>query len=472
MKQSSRTFLNAAIILTGSLSVMPLLQSAGILNKGADRGGEGTSVSADEIASTAPTSSWIPHWFPKAPLLPPPTGGVIRVGTAEELLTAVDHIQPGGTILLTEGHYRLPRVMILQGKKGITLRSASGDPARTILSGQGWDSQARGDDILHIARCEGVTIADLSFTDCRSYGIKVEAENAPKDIHIYNCRFRDIGVRAIKGSAGQDPNVRAVKGSVRYCTFENTKVPPADWLFGGDYIAAIDMMALEDWTFSDNVFRNIRGRNGGGRAAIFVWVRSRGVVVERNFILDCDRGVAFGNPGQSTANLAGEQLVYVADGVIRNNFIAGGPDCGIELWYTDRTKVQHNTIWRPERNWRRGIRIGTGTTQTEVVNNLVHGEILLEGGEAHLRTNLTGKLEPYFEDPASGNLTLTPAAARAIDQGVPLPDVTEDIRRRARGQRPDLGAWEFEAGDPSAAGAAPATSPANASVRYTVPETP
>jgi len=25
-------------------------------------------------------------------------------------------------------------------------------------------------------------------------------------------------------------------------------------LFGGDYIAAIDMMALEDWTISDNVF--------------------------------------------------------------------------------------------------------------------------------------------------------------------------------------------------------------------------
>ena len=112
-----------------------------------------------------------------------------------------------------------------------------------IPSGQGWDSQARGDDILHIARCEGVTIADLSSTDYRPYGIKVEAKNVPQDIHIHVCRFRDIGVRAIKGSVGQDPKVRAVKGSVRYCVFENTKVPPADWLFGGDYIAAIDMSA-------------------------------------------------------------------------------------------------------------------------------------------------------------------------------------------------------------------------------------
>jgi hypothetical protein len=51
------------------------------------------------------------------------------------------------------------------------------------------------------------------FADCRSYGIKVEAERAPQDIHIYECRCRDIGVRAIKGSAGQHPNIRAVKGS-------------------------------------------------------------------------------------------------------------------------------------------------------------------------------------------------------------------------------------------------------------------
>ena len=287
-----------------------------------------------------------------------------------------------------------------------------------------------------------MTIADLTFTDCHSYGIKVEAENAPKNIRIYNCHFRDIGVRAIKGSAGQDPNIRAVKGSVRYCSFENTKVPAADWLFGGDYISAIDMMALQDWTFSDNVFRNIKGRNGGGRAAIFIWVRSRRVVVERNLIVDCDRGVAFGNPGQSTANTAGERLAYVSDGVIRNNFISGGPDCGIELWHSERIKVFNNTIWRPEQNWSRGIRVGTGTSRTEIANNLVHGEIRLDGGEAQIHHNLARRLEGYFVDPASGNLAVTPAATGVVDQGMSLPEVIDDIRGRPRTGRPDLGAWE------------------------------
>lgn len=384
----------------------------------------------------------VPNWFQKAPPLAPQQGPVVRVANVDELLRAINDVADGSTILLADGNYKFPRPGVLTGRKRVAIRGASGNPEKVILSGRGWDSGAKNDDILHIGRCEGVTIADITFADCRSYGVKVEAENGPKDVHIYNCRFRDIGVRAVKGSAGQDPNVRAVKGSVRYCQFENTKVPPADWLYGGDYISAIDMMALEDWTFSDNVFRNIKGRSGGGRAAIFIWVRSRRVVVERNLIVNCDRGIAFGNPGQSTANTAGEQLVYVADATIRNNFIAGGPDCGIELWYARGVKVYHNSIWRPERNWSRGIRVGTGTTQTDIANNLVHGEIRLEGGQANLRNNLASRLDGYFVDPSLGNLVLTLSATNAIDRGLTLTDVKEDIRQRPRATQPDLGAWE------------------------------
>ena len=232
------------IFVAASLISNAWIQSAGRKGKNGDRVVNAAIMVAGEMQSAAPVSQPFPLWFPKAVPLPTPQGEVILAATVDDMFTAVEHLRPGGTILLADGHYRLPRVIILEGKKDFTIRSAAGDPARVSLIGRGWDSEAKGDDILHIARCEGVTIADLTFTDCRSYGIKVEAENAPKDIRIYNCWFRDIGVRAIKGSAGQDPNVRAMKGSVRYCHFENTKVPPSDWLFGGDYIAAIDMMAL------------------------------------------------------------------------------------------------------------------------------------------------------------------------------------------------------------------------------------
>jgi hypothetical protein len=104
--------------------------------------------------------------------------------------------------------------------------------------------------------------------------------------------------------------------------------------------------------------------------------------------------------------------------------------------------VLHNSIWRPEENWSRGIRVGTGTTRTEIVNNLVHGEIRLEGGEARLSHNLAQRLEGYFVNPEAGNLELTAEATGAVGQGKPLPEVTEDIRGRPRSNRPDLGAWE------------------------------
>jgi hypothetical protein len=59
-------------------------------------------------------------------------------------------------------------------------------------------------------------------------------------------------------------------------------------------------------------------------------------VFGNNLIINCDRGVAFGNTGRSTANVTGERLAYVDDGVIR---------------------------------------IGTGTSGADIVNNLVHGQI-------------------------------------------------------------------------------------------------
>ena len=57
-------------------------------------------------------------------------------------------------------------------------------------------------------------------------------------------------------------------------------------------------------------------------------------------MVDCDRGVSFGNPGQSTANQTGAPLRYVSEGIIQNNLVTGGADCGIELWHVEGIKVR------------------------------------------------------------------------------------------------------------------------------------
>src|SRR5213594_1853560 len=84
-------------------------------------------------ARAATESPPVPSWLAKAPRLPAPLGEVIRVATADELLAAVDRVRQGGTIVLSDGEYKVPRVIVLNEKKKITMRSASADPAKVIL---------------------------------------------------------------------------------------------------------------------------------------------------------------------------------------------------------------------------------------------------------------------------------------------------------------------------------------------------
>ena len=72
--------------------------------------GGARGLGVHEEVLTPPTQPW----FPKAPPLPAPAGQVIRVATVEELFRAAEHVEPGGTILLADGHYLMPRYFELR----------------------------------------------------------------------------------------------------------------------------------------------------------------------------------------------------------------------------------------------------------------------------------------------------------------------------------------------------------------------
>lgn len=368
----------------------------------------------------------------------------VEVSTVEELRAAVTNAQDGDAILVADGTYEVDGPLEFYGKKNVLLRGASGDPSKVVLRGRSWDTVDHQDDILRIGDCESITVAHLTFAECHAYGIKVEAEHDPKDIHIYDCRFRNIATRAIKGSTSKTGV--ASGGSIRYCDFENTKVPPGDWQFDGNYISAIDMMALEDWTVADNTFRGIKGATGGGRAAIFLWVRSKRLTVERNVIVDCDRGIALGNPSGSTNFVEG--IRHAEDSICRNNVIRAGKDTGIELSWVDDVKIYHNSIYRDDPDGR-GIRAIQKVGRLDIANNLVRGRILIEEDDApvQMRHNVVGELDGVFRDPKSADLRLTESAAEAIDAGVALGEVGEDFGGTRREDPPDVGAWERKGSD-------------------------
>ena len=91
-------------------------------------------------------ADWAPEWVNPHPL-PPPSGEIIRVATADALLAAGDRIGPGATLLLAPGEYRLPRPLVLEGKTNIVLRGENGNAGEVTLRGQGWDRGGEDDDL-------------------------------------------------------------------------------------------------------------------------------------------------------------------------------------------------------------------------------------------------------------------------------------------------------------------------------------
>jgi hypothetical protein len=363
----------------------------------------------------------------------------LNVRTVEELALGVRNALPRDTLLLSEGTYALKGYIQIDGKQDLTLASLSGDASKTVIRGKGFASMDGADDLLRIGSSKRISILNLGFQECHSYGIKLEAEKNPEDIVIRGCRFSQIGTRHIKGSTR--PGTVALRGEITRCHFQNTSVPGADWQFEGDYIAAIDLMALDGWRISDNTFKDVKGRNGSGRAAIFIWVGSRNVTVERNNIVGCDRGIAFGNPSPSTNGAE----THVSNSVARNNFIVVGPDAGIELAWVKDVQILHNSVWRSDVGGR-GIRSIEKIDGARIANNLVRGRLLMTGAET-LEGNVSGALDGAFRNPATGDLHLLPGASMAIDKGVAVEGAAEDYDgdRRPSGKAPDVGADEYGA---------------------------
>jgi len=308
-----------------------------------------------------------------------------------------------------------------------------------VIRGAGFENRESGFDLLVIHGCANTTVAHLTFKETPTYGVKLENTHYEgrglENISIYDCRFANCGTRMVKGTGGE--GVPVVGGSIRYCAFENTKVPPRTWLFEGDYISAIDCMRLVDWTISDNYFANIKGANGGGRGAVFVWVESARVVTERNVFVGCDRSICYGNPSGSDF---GPPSFHMTDGVIRNNFVVAGADKGIEVCWADGVDVCHNTVladvgkgWAIHCHWRE-------LRDVQVRSNLVRGQVLGDEDMVASGDLTKGVEDAWFADVAGGNLHLTDLGSRSVAQRPQIDECCQDFDGEPRVGRTLVGA--------------------------------
>ncbi|MCP4433027.1 MAG: hypothetical protein GY806_18800, partial [Gammaproteobacteria bacterium] len=157
-------------------------------------------------------------------------------------------------------------------------------------------------------------------------------------------------------------------------------------------------------------------------------------VVERNKIIDCDRGIGFGlgNNGH-------------IGGIIRNNMVYTTRDVGIGLESSSNTKVYNNTVYSTnyfdsiEYRW-------PATTGVEITNNLTNLPVEnRDGASASVQNNIITAQSSWFVDVTSGDLHLSSPIPNVIDQGFTLAEVTDDIDKESRpnGNGYDIGADEY-----------------------------
>ena len=397
------------------------------------------AVTSNPLVKSPPAKPW----FPIAPPLPAPVGEVIKVSNNAELFEAVKRVKPGGTILVADGHYMLPQLLLIQ-TDNVTLRSASGQREKVVLDGGGTLGELVG-----LSRCSGVTIADLTVQNVRWNGIKINSDTNVQKATIYNCVIHNIWQRGVKGVAVPKANremMRPTGCRIQYCLFYNDRPKqfsddPADTPqnFGGDYIGGIDTMYAKNWVISDNVFIGIQGRTRSARGAIFMWHHAEDCIIERNIIIDCDSGICLGNSHRA------DSTVHCTGFIVRNNFITRAPENGILADYTRDCKILNNTVYDPQSRLGRLIRVVHDNDGLVVANNLICGPRIRNESESKITftQNLEKDISRFLVAPLEGDLRLTAGATDAIDQAIPLPDVTEDLERKPRGNKPDIGAYEF-----------------------------
>jgi len=355
---------------------------------------------------------------------------VITVSTSEELHNTISSAQPGYTILITDGTYIINNNYFMITVDSITIGSVSGHPESVVIDGDGMN----GDDYGFIILSNNVTVSNITIQNVR-YNCIFTTENTD-GLHVNNCVLRDAGefFLYISWSNASSPSEN---GIVENCIFE---YPAGSGV--QSYIGGINGNFCKDWIIRNNVFKSIRSPSIGSTAyAILFWNDSDNTLVEKNRIIDCDRGIGFGIGMQGNSG-----------GIIRNNLIyqrniIENDQKGISLESSPYTQIYNNTIYF-EQDIISSIEYRFNTSnEIYIVNNLTNKPILARDDASGTDTNnVTIALPSWFRDLTTGYLHLSSdTLSEFIDQGIAISGLFEDFDGdiRPQGLGIDIGADEY-----------------------------
>lgn len=365
-------------------------------------------------------------------------GATHTVATEPQLRTAVQNLVAGDTVLVADGTYTLTDTLYVRAAN-VTIRGQSGQRARVVVQGDAMSATARVGNVFRV-ESDGVRIQDLTLQRCRWHLIQITGDQDTDGLTVSNCVLRDSYEQMLKGSI--DPantSVASDRGLVENCLFEYTAGIGPQWYIGG-----IDVHGGRDWIVRGNTFRNIISPNTAvAEFAVHFWNNSADNLVERNVIVDCDRGIGFGLGDRGNSG-----------GIIRNNMISHAnrgqyTDAGIALANSPGSQVVGNTVYSDHAfPWAIEYRF-TATQNVRIADNLTNRPILArDGASGSVGTNVTNATASWFVAPAAGDLHLASRIASVVDAGVAVAGLVTDIDGQARPQGAgiDIGADELVSG--------------------------
>jgi hypothetical protein len=368
-------------------------------------------------------------------LLHPAAASARVVSNAAELADAIAQANSGGDRLieLSDGEYYLDSGMWVSAS-GVTVRGLSGNRDAVQILGQGMDG-----GVSHVfwAAASDFTVRDVTLGNVANHAVQVHGDMGVSNFQMINCRVIDTGEQMLKVSYDPArPDLRATNGLVEGCLFEFTAGIGNQWYTGG-----IDAHQSTGWIIRSNTFRGIRSpADDVAEFAVHFWSDSVDTIVEKNLIINCDRGIGFGLGDRGHRG-----------GVIRNNIIyhdssEGFADVGIGLESATGAMVYNNTVYQ-EHSYPRAIEYRFGSTSgCYIANNLVNRSIgSRDGGQADLQSNITNAQAGWFRDVAAGDLALNGRIGEVVDRGVGIEGLVDDFfgTSRPQGAGIDIGANEY-----------------------------
>lgn len=364
------------------------------------------------------------------------SAGKVTVATAADLQNAVAAANSTGgntTILLQDGTYTVTNTLNITAPH-VTISSVSGNRDKVIIQGDAMSATA-AIGILVRADASYFTISNVTLQLCGWSLLQVVGEDGASNAIVNNVVFKDAYQQLLKVSVDQTTYAKTSNnGLIENSLFEYTAGIGPEYYIGG-----IDIHAGQNWVIRGNTFLSIISpSNQVAEFAIHVWDQSANALVEKNLIINCDRGIGFGLSGRpgNTGGIIRNNMIYHAanDGAFE--------DVGIDLELSPGTQVYNNSIWMDD-SYPNAIEYRfTQTTGVLIVNNLSNKAVLArDGAIGTVGNNVTTAVASWFVGPASGDLRLTGAITGVTGAGQPVAGLVDDFYGDIRPQTaPDIGA--------------------------------